>query len=94
MRHEFTAVYERDGDWFIAYCPEVPGANGQGRTKDEARDSLSEAIALVLGVDRFLDMCRTTLNVIGDLVAAQVISAAEPHEGEPVDSLPRAPQTA
>ncbi len=53
-----------------------------------------EAIALVLGVDRFLDMCRTTLNVIGDLVAAQVISAAEPHEGEPVDSLPRAPQTA
>jgi Na+/H+-dicarboxylate symporter len=39
-----------------------------------------EAIALVLGVDRFLDMCRTTLNVVGDLVAAQVISAAEPVE--------------
>ena len=38
------------------------------------------AIALVLGVDRFLDMCRTTLNVIGDLVAAQVISAGEPDE--------------
>jgi DAACS family dicarboxylate/amino acid:cation (Na+ or H+) symporter len=38
------------------------------------------AIALVLGVDRFLDMCRTTLNVIGDLVAAQVISAGEPAE--------------
>lgn len=37
-----------------------------------------EAIAIVLGVDRFLDMCRTTLNVVGDLVAAQVISAAEP----------------
>jgi Na+/H+-dicarboxylate symporter len=39
-----------------------------------------QAIALVLGVDRFLDMCRTTLNVVGDLVAAQVISAAEPDE--------------
>jgi DAACS family dicarboxylate/amino acid:cation (Na+ or H+) symporter len=37
-----------------------------------------EAIAIVLGVDRFLDMCRTTLNVVGDLVAAQVISAGEP----------------
>jgi predicted RNase H-like HicB family nuclease len=48
MHHEFTAVFERDGDWVIAYCPEMPGANGQGRTKDEARDSLSEAIALVL----------------------------------------------
>jgi len=34
-----------------------------------------EGIGLILGVDRFLDMCRTTLNVIGDLVAAQVISA-------------------
>ena len=39
-----------------------------------------QAIALVLGVDRFLDMCRTTLNVTGDLVAAQVISAGEPLE--------------
>ena len=39
-----------------------------------------QAIALVLGVDRFLDMCRTTLNVVGDLVAAQVISAHEPDE--------------
>lgn len=38
------------------------------------------AIGLILGVDRFLDMCRTTLNVVGDLVAAQVISARTPLE--------------
>jgi DAACS family dicarboxylate/amino acid:cation (Na+ or H+) symporter len=36
-----------------------------------------EGIGLVLGVDRFLDMCRTALNVTGDLVAATVISAGE-----------------
>ena len=48
MHSEFTAVIERDGDWHIAYCPEVPGANGQGRTKEEAKESLSEAIALIL----------------------------------------------
>jgi predicted RNase H-like HicB family nuclease len=48
MRHEFTAIYEREGEWIIAYCPEVPGANGQGRTKDEARESLAAAITLVL----------------------------------------------
>ncbi len=48
MQNEFTAVIERDGDWYIAYCPEIPGANGQGRTKDEARDSLADAIALIL----------------------------------------------
>jgi predicted RNase H-like HicB family nuclease len=48
MRNEFTAIIERDGEWYIAYCPEIPGANGQGKTKDEARESLAEAIALIL----------------------------------------------
>lgn len=48
MQNQFTAIIERDGDWHIAYCPEIPGANGQGRTTDEARDSLAEAIALIL----------------------------------------------
>ena len=48
MRNEFTAIIERDGDWFIAYCAEIPGANGQGKTKDEARASLADAISLIL----------------------------------------------
>ena len=48
MHNEFTAVFERDGDWHIAYSPEIPGANGQGRTKQEARESLAAAIALIL----------------------------------------------
>jgi predicted RNase H-like HicB family nuclease len=48
MRNEFTAVIEKDGEWFISYCPEVPGANGQGTTKQEAITSLRDAIALFL----------------------------------------------
>ena len=36
-----------------------------------------EGIGLILGVDRFLDMCRTTLNVTGDLAAAAVVSRGE-----------------
>ena len=48
MHNEFTAVVERDGEWFIAYCPEVPGANGQGHSREEALDSLRDAIALIL----------------------------------------------
>ncbi len=48
MASEFTAIIERDGDWYIAYCAEIPGANGQGRTKREAIESLAEAIKLVL----------------------------------------------
>jgi predicted RNase H-like HicB family nuclease len=48
MKNEFTAIIEQDGEWYIAYCPEIPGANGQGKTKDAARENLAEAIALIL----------------------------------------------
>ncbi len=48
MTNEFTAVIERDGEWFVAYCPEIPGANGQGKTVAEAKANLAEGIALVL----------------------------------------------
>ena len=48
MTNEFTAIIEQDGPWFIAYSPEIPGANGQGKTRDEARASLAEAIRLIL----------------------------------------------
>ena len=48
MHNEFTAVFEKDGDWYIGYCAEIPGANGQGRTIEECRDSLRSAIALIL----------------------------------------------
>jgi len=48
MRNEFTCIIEKDGNWFVAYCPEIPGANGQGRTPEECRESLSDAIELIL----------------------------------------------
>jgi len=48
MHNEFTAIIERDNEWFIAYCPEVRGANGQGLSRDEALASLRDAIALIL----------------------------------------------
>ncbi len=48
MHNEFTAIIERDEDWFIAYCPEIPGANGQGKTKEECLQSLADAISLIL----------------------------------------------
>ena len=57
MHNEFTAIIEQDGDWFIAYCPEIPGANGQGKTVEECRKNLAEAIALIL-VDRRQDALR------------------------------------
>lgn len=48
MRNEFTAIVEQDGPWYIAYCAEVPGANGQGRSREECLANLREAISLLL----------------------------------------------
>jgi predicted RNase H-like HicB family nuclease len=48
MHNQFTAIVERDGKWFVGYCPEVPGANGQGRTAEDCRTNLAEAIELIL----------------------------------------------
>ena len=48
MRNEFTALIERDGPWYIAYCPEIPAANGQGKTKATALKSLAGAIARIM----------------------------------------------
>ena len=48
MHNEFTAIIEQDGEWYIGHSPEIPGANGQGRSVDECRANLAEAIALIL----------------------------------------------
>ncbi len=58
MKAEFTAIFEsvpEGGYWAI--CPEVPGANGQGKTVEEAKDNLREAIELILE-DRREDILR------------------------------------
>lgn len=52
MRNEFTAIVERDGPWYVAYCAEVPGANGQGASREECLKSLREAIVLILDYRR------------------------------------------
>lgn len=56
MRNEFTAIFELDdsGDEprYIAYCIEVSGANAEGKTIDEARDRLAEAIKFALQAHR------------------------------------------
>ena len=58
MKAEFTAIIEvapEGGYWAI--CPEVPGANGQGKTIDETKNNLREAIELILE-DRKADILR------------------------------------
>ena len=48
---QFTARVYEDGPWFVAFCPEMSEANGQGYTQEEAWESLKEAIVLLLEGD-------------------------------------------
>ena len=52
MSLAFSAVYQKRGEWWIGFVEELPGANTQGRTLDEARENLKEAVALVLEANR------------------------------------------
>ena len=54
MKGEFTAVFEKQGKWYVAYVEEVPGVNTQGKTLKEARENLKEALILVLEANRAL----------------------------------------
>jgi len=50
----FTAVFEKVDEWYVGYVEELPGANTQGRTLDEARKNLREAVELILKSNREL----------------------------------------
>jgi predicted RNase H-like HicB family nuclease len=50
---QLTAVYEHTEDgWWVASVPEIPGAHSQGRTLEEAREMIKEAVKLLLEVRR------------------------------------------
>ena len=52
MEREFSAIVKKTDKWYIAFCPEVPGANGQGKTRAECLEDLTEAVKLMLEVNR------------------------------------------
>jgi predicted RNase H-like HicB family nuclease len=61
---DFTAVYREVPEGFIAFVEELPGANSQGATLEEARENLREAVALVLEANRAIaeeDLVGTTV---------------------------------
>ena len=58
MKGELTAIIEKAPEGgFWAICPEVPGANGQGETVEEAKQNLKDAISFILN-DRIEDIKR------------------------------------
>lgn len=57
MENKFTAVFEQVGEWWIGYIEELPGANTQGKTLEEARENLKEAAHLIIEANRELARC-------------------------------------
>lgn len=51
---QLTAVFEKVGEWWLGYVEELPGANTQGKTMDEARENLREAVQLIIEANREL----------------------------------------
>ena len=82
MHNEFTSVIEQDGEWFIGYCPEIPGANGQGHTVDSHRLLVDHGRSRVDGRgvhDRRL---------LRDVELQEVVPAVEGRRVERVDVRP------
>ena len=69
----WTAVFKKVSTGYVAFVAELPGANTQGRTIDEARENLREAIELTLEANRLL---------------AEKIYAGEPVVKEPLEFIP------
>jgi predicted RNase H-like HicB family nuclease len=73
MKGEFTAVFEKQGRWYVAYVEEVPGVNTQGKTLKEARENLKEALILVLEANRALaEKEQTRTKVRKELLAVEL----------------------
>jgi len=54
MEMAFTAVFQKVSEGYIAFVEEVPGANTQGATLEEARENLCEAVGLMIEANRAL----------------------------------------
>lgn len=52
MNHTFTAVYLKQGKWYLGWVEEVPGVNTQGKTLKETKENLKEALEMILDVNR------------------------------------------
>ncbi|MBM3327602.1 MAG: type II toxin-antitoxin system HicB family antitoxin [Calditrichaeota bacterium] len=50
--NKYTAVFQQDGEWWVGWIEELPGANTQGKTIEEARENLIEAVQMTIAANR------------------------------------------
>ena len=54
MTREFTGLFKKMGKWYLGWVEEIPGVNTQGKTLQEAKENLKEALFLVLETNRII----------------------------------------
>lgn len=67
MKQQFTAIYKKQGSWYLGWIEEVPGVNTQGKTLKETKDNLKEALSLILETNKVLNKTIGT-KVIRELI--------------------------
>ena len=55
MARQFTAIYKKSRKWYLGWVEEIPGVNTQGKTLKEVKESLKEALLLILETNRILN---------------------------------------
>lgn len=75
LHNEFTAVVEQDEGWWVASCPEIPAAVGQGRTIPDVLENLADAIALLFLVNR--EGCERAEREMEEAAARKTVAVSE-----------------
>ena len=70
----FTSVFKKVAEGYIAFVEELPGANTQGATLDEARENLKDAVQLVLEANREL----AEKSLVGQVVSKESFALSRP----------------
>lgn len=55
MKQQFTAVYKKQGKWYLGWIEEIPGVNTQGESFKEVKENLKDALLLILETNRILN---------------------------------------
>ena len=71
VRNEFTAIIEKDEDWVVVHCLEIPGAHGQGKSREDALENLAEAILLHMEMRREESLRGVPAEAILEVIAVQ-----------------------
>ena len=70
--HEYTAVIEKRGKWYVGYVEEIPGVNTEGRTKASVRRNLRDALRMILAANRSLARRRKANGAIREQITVRV----------------------